>query len=184
MGHFGIFQIIINDHTVIDGDENFNFCFEESLLYAITNIKNNEGTEYQNMVLLFSHLAKDINYQDEQGNTALMLASKVGHHQVVQFLLIKVPDINIQNNNGWNALMAACCYGNHQVVNELLLTIDSDIDIQNNDGVTALMFASGNGHHQVAELLLSKDPDINIQNNNGWTALMFTMDITRLLNCY
>ena len=46
LGHFGIFQIIINNQTIIDGDENFNFCFEESLLYDITNIKNNEGTEY------------------------------------------------------------------------------------------------------------------------------------------
>ena len=169
MHHFGIFQMTINDQTIIDRVENDKFCFEESLLVAITN--SIDGIKYEDMVLFFSQLTTDINYQNEGGNTALMLASEGGHYNVVKLLLSKDPDINIQNNDGVTALMFASANEHHQVV-ELLLSKDPDINIQNNDGWTALMLASCNGHHQVVEQLLSKDPDINIQNNNGWTALM------------
>ena len=172
MHHFGIFLMTINDQTIIDADENFNFRFEDSLIVAITNFININGIEYESMVLFLSQLATDINYQNEQGNTALMLASEGGQYHVVKLLLLhKDLNINIQNNTGMTALMLASCYGHHQVV-ELLLSKDPDINIQNNDGWTALMLASRYGHHQVVELLLIKDPDINIQKNDGWTALM------------
>ena len=171
MHHFGIFQMTINDQTIIDGVENVKFCFEESLLVAITNINNIDGIEYESMVLFFSQLAADINYQNEEGNNALILASEGGHYHVVKLLLLnKDLNINIQKSNGMIALMFACANGHYQVV-ELLLS--KDINIQDNNGWTALMFASCYGHHQVVELFLSINIDINIQNNDGVTALMF-----------
>ena len=171
MHHFGIFQMTINDQTIIDGVENVKFSFEESLLVAITNINNIDGIEYEDMVLFFSQLAADINYQNEEGNTALMLASEGGHYHVVKLLLLnKDLNINIQKSNGMIALMFACANGHYQVM-ELLLS--KDINIQDNNGWTALMFASCYGHHQVVELFLSINIDINIQNNDGVTALMF-----------
>ena len=173
MHHFGIFQMTINDQTIVDGDENANFCFEESLQVAITNIININGIKDESMVLFLSQLATDINYQNEQGNTALMLASEGGQYHVVKLLLLhKDLNINIQNKYGWIALMFASCYENHQVV-ELLLSKNPDINIQNINGWTALMLASANGHHQVVKLLLSKHPNINIQDNDGVTALIF-----------
>ena len=176
MHHFGIFQMTINDQTIIDRVENIAFCFEESLLVAITKIIDIDGIMYEDMILFFSRLTTDINYQNEEGNTALMLASEGGHYHVVKLLLLnKDINISIQDNNGVTAMMTACHNGHHQVV-ELLLSKDPDINIQNNDGWTAFMLASRNGHHRVVELLLSKDPDINIQNNDGVTALMFASD--------
>ena len=172
MHHFGIFQLTINDQTIIDKVEDVNFCFEESLLVAITNLSKIDGMKYaESMVLFFSQLATDINYQNEQGNTALMLASEEGHYHVVKLLLLsKDLNINIQDNYGWTALMFASYNGHHQVV-ELLLSKDPNINIQIN-GWTALMLASADGHHQVVELILRNNPDINIQDNDGWTALM------------
>ena len=172
MHHFGIFQMTINDQTIIDGDENANFCFEESFLVSITNIININGIEYKNMVLFLSQLATDINYQNEKGKTALMLASEGGQYHVVKLLLLhKDLNIDIQDKYGWTALMIACTIGHCQVV-DLLLSKDPGINIQKNNGWTALMDACHIGHHQVVDLLLSKDPDINIQNNYGWNALM------------
>ena len=170
MHHFGILQLIINNETIINRNEE-NFKFEQSLYDAIISNFHNY-MEYQKIILFLLQLEIDINYQNEHRDTILMLASRNGHHQVVELLLSKDPDINIQNNNGVTALMFASGNGHHQVV-ELLLSKDPDINIQNNDGWTALMHASRYGHHQVVELLLSKDPDINIQNNDGVTALMF-----------
>ena len=179
MHHYGIFQLTINDQTIINKVEDVKFCFEESLLVAMTNLNSiDDGIEYvESMVLFFSQLATDINYQNEQGSTALMLASEGGQYHVVKLLLLNKDDlnINIQDKYRWTALIIASTNGHHQVV-ELLLSKNPNINIQKNDGWTALMFACDNGHHQVVELLLSKDPDINIQNNDGWTALMFACD--------
>ena len=122
MHHFGILQLTINNQTIIDRDENDKFCFEESLVLAMTNIHflYIHGVEYESMVLFLFQLATDINYQNKLGNTALMLASNGGHHQFVELFLSKNPDINIQNNNGWTALMFASGKGHCQVVKLLL----------------------------------------------------------------
>ena len=105
MHHFGIFQLTINDQTIIDGDENVNFSFEESLLVAITNFIDIKEIL---AIKLVSQLATDINHQNEEGNTALMLASEGGHYHVVELLLLnKDLNINIQDNNGMTALMFA-----------------------------------------------------------------------------
>ena len=137
MHHFCIFQMTINDQTIIDRDQNANFCFEESLQVAMTNIININGIKDESMVLFLSQLATDINYQNEKGNIALMLASEGGQYCVVKLLLLhKDLNIDIQNKYGWIALMFASCYKNHQVV-ELLLSKNPDINIQDNDGVTA-----------------------------------------------
>ena len=78
----------INDQTIIDADENFNFCFEDSLMVAITNFININGIEYESMVLFLSKLTTDINYRNEKGKTALMLASEGGQYHVVKLLLL------------------------------------------------------------------------------------------------
>ena len=116
-------------------------------------------------------LQKQINENIIDGWTALMAASKNGHHQVVELLLKEKADPNIQSNSGWTALMVASQNGHHQVV-ELLLKEKADCNIQNNSGWTALMEASQNGHHQVVELLLKEKADPKIQDNDGRTALI------------
>uniref|UniRef100_A0A1X7TS89 Uncharacterized protein n=1 Tax=Amphimedon queenslandica TaxID=400682 RepID=A0A1X7TS89_AMPQE len=160
----GLFEVMIDDVTLMMGDEDKSFTFEAALQEAHQN--NNEK------VLLFL-LELNITSPIEKNDFAyeLMIASKKGDFLTVQFLLSKDADINIENNDGWTALMFASANGYYQVV-ELLLSKNPDINIQNNNGWTALMIANSNGHHQIAELLLSKDPNINIQDNDGGTALM------------
>ena len=92
----------------------------------------------------------DPNLQDNNGETALMVASVNGHHQVVKLLLKEKADPNIEHNDGWTALMAASENGHQQMV-EILLKEKADPNIQDNDGETALVAASKNGHHQVVD---------------------------------
>ena len=67
------------------------------------------------MVLLLKEKA-DLNIQDNNGWTALMVASYNGYHQVVELLLKEKADPNIQHNNGGTALMAASENDHQQVV--------------------------------------------------------------------
>ena len=95
--------------------------------------------------------------------TALILASKNGHHQVVELLLNKHADVNICDNNGYTALMFASLIGYHQIVELLLKKPNIHIN-------TALLLGSQFGRHQVVELLLKEHADVNIRDNNGCTA--------------
>uniref|UniRef100_A0A1X7UGM1 Uncharacterized protein n=1 Tax=Amphimedon queenslandica TaxID=400682 RepID=A0A1X7UGM1_AMPQE len=197
----GVFEVMIDDIPIIMKDEDSSFTFEaalqeayktndEKVLFFLTELNISLPLENDNTALLIASKKEDssaldaikalvdlfsevlnINIQNDEGLTLLMIFSRNGYHQVVELLLNKNPDINIQDKDGWTALMYASTNGHHQVV-ELLLSKNPDINIQNNNGGTALMFASANRHHQVVELLLSKDPDINIQDNNRTTALM------------
>ena len=105
------------------------------------------------------------------GITLLIIASGLGHVEVVKLLLENGADVNTNNDIGISALMAASSKGFVKVV-KLLLEKGADVNAKNDDNLTALIIASQTGHTEVAELLLEKGADVNAKNNDGYTALM------------
>ena len=77
----GIFSLYINDHPVLQEDENMNFTFELALLEAVT-AGNNEAVEF-----LLQLETVNIDHTNEEGKTALMLACERGHEDIVHSLL-------------------------------------------------------------------------------------------------
>jgi len=59
------------------------------------------------LVLSLINSGADVNTQNEQGATALMLAALNGHTEVLKILIQSKADVNMQANanNGWTALM-------------------------------------------------------------------------------
>ena len=189
----GIFSLYINDHPVLQEDENMNFTFELALLEAVT-AGNNKAVEF-----LLQLETVNIDHTNEEGKTALMLACERGHEDIVHSLLSAGANVNIQDNkgrtalmraiehnhisiihmllqananphlkksNGSNAVMIASYYGNYEVV-ELLISKGVDYKYQREDGVNAFMYACGKGHIQIVELLLKKQIDPYVQNKDG-----------------
>ena len=103
--------------------------------------------------------------------SALQEASKAGHNEAVQFLLMLGGDVDHCNEEGRTALMLASKSGHEQIV-LTLVSAGTNVNIQDDKGWTALMIASENGHTQVVEQLFQVHPDVNIQNKDGVTALM------------
>ena len=194
----GIFSLYINDHPVLQEDENMNFTFELALLEAVT-AGNNEAVEF-----LLQLETVNIDHTNEEGKTALMLACGRGHEDIVHSLLSARANVNIQSNNGWtalmiasehnhtsiihmllqananrhpiksdelNAVMIASYIGNYEVV-ELLISKGVDYKYQQEDGVNAFMLACQNRHTQIVELLLKNQVDPNVQNKYGGNAFM------------
>ena len=161
----GIFKIIINDQPILMEEEDGTFSFEQSLLQAAQAGHNND-------IIILLELGANVDYQNEDGQTALIFASQNAHYQIVELLLKENADPNLQNQEGWNALMFASQYGHYQVTQRLLKE-NVDPNFQTQEGLTALIFASGNGHYQVVELLLQKNADPNLQTQEGLTALIF-----------
>ncbi|XP_041379641.1 ankyrin repeat and protein kinase domain-containing protein 1-like [Gigantopelta aegis] len=183
MYQVGIFEMIVDGKLIFKKEEDTTITFEQSLLQAAQTGHNNDAT-------LLLELRADIDYQNEEGQTALMLATNGEHENVVQTLISAGAKVDIQDNDGDTALMIACKNNSCSMV-DLLLQAKANPDIQRQDvvklllkenvnpnhqrqrdGVTALILASEKGHHQVVELLLKENADSNLQKEDGWTALM------------
>lgn len=130
-------------------------------LTAITGIKANSHTDtikdniftairsidYTSINILLSE-GTNIDTVDQQGNTPLMVAAKIGNLRILNIILAHNPDINQQNKKGMTALMIAAKTGQLQVV-EKLLAHGADYSIQEKDGNTAIDLASRFGHSQI-----------------------------------
>ena len=161
----GIYGFSFNGHVILpDQHEDVNFTFESGLLNATLN-RNNEAVQF------LLDLGVNVDCTNEQGSTALMVATERGHEPIVQTLISGGANVNIQDSYGWTALMLASENGHFQVT-KLLLNKQANVNHKANDGWTALMLASHYGHFQIAELLLNKEADVNVSNNKGFSTLM------------
>ena len=198
----GIFSLYINDHPVLQEDENMNFTFELALLEAVT-AGNNEAVEF-----LLQLETVNIDHTNEEGRTALMLACERGHEDIVHSLLSAGANVNIQDNKGWtalmiasehnhisiihmllqananphlkklngsNALMIASFHGNYEIV-ELFISKGVDPNVQRKDEMNAFLLACQKGHTQIVELLLKEQVDPNVQEEDSWNAFMLACE--------
>eukprot|EP01018_Ginkgo_biloba_P014213 Gb_10208 [translate_table: standard] len=135
-----------------------------------------------------------------QGNTALHLAARAGHHQYVSKLLkLKTCILFARNFKQETALHAAARWGHTQVVEDLLKinennvvctceshVLSSELDseeypvdrqfwsAQTTSGNTALHYAAKGGHRDFIQILLSKDEDLALLVNKAGESALFT----------
>ncbi|KAH6889056.1 ankyrin repeat-containing domain protein [Coprinopsis sp. MPI-PUGE-AT-0042] len=106
--------------------------------------------------------------------SALILASRLGHERLLALLLAKSEiQVNLINNNGWSALMEASRYGHTSIVVLLLAHPRIQVNLVNIKGRSALMMAAREGHECTAKLLLAHpDIQVNLVDDEGWPALL------------
>ena len=161
----GIFSLYINNYAVLQEDENMNFTFDLALLKAVT-ADHNEAVKF-----LLQLETVNIDHTNEEGTTALMLASERGYEDIVHSLLSAGSNVNLQDNNGWTALMKASEHNHISIIN-MLLQANANPHLKKSNGSNALMIASFNGSCAVAELLINKGVDYKYQREDGWNAFM------------
>jgi uncharacterized protein len=129
-----------------------------------------------------SYNLEELNQSGENGDTALMKATRLGNYSVVQELISAGADINSRNNDNNNALWFAC-FGNHYELINLLLEMKINIDNQNDNGATVLMYAASAGKAEVVKLLLQHHPNLNLKNLDDYKAIDFasTVEVLRML---
>ncbi len=76
----------------------------------------------------------------------ILIASKNGHTEVVQFLLSRGANVNIQNAMGMTDLLWASVQGHTKIVQLLIGQPFVDLNIKNHNGSSPLFKASENGH--------------------------------------
>ena len=100
----------------------------------------------------------DINYRDELGNSALMIASSYGSYEIAEILLrVDGIDVNATNHEGATALIMASGNGHRKII-KMLLKIDSiEVNAFYKHGETALtvlICASQQNYTENVEILL------------------------------
>ncbi|KAF7533080.1 hypothetical protein G7054_g7395 [Neopestalotiopsis clavispora] len=113
----------------------------------------------------------DVNVVGGRYGTALQAASRWGHQEVVQLLLVNGADVNAFHSIHGTALHLASLYC-HQEVMQLLLDKSADvINAVAGIGGTALQAASRRGRREVVQLLLDHGADVNAVDEYQGTAL-------------
>ena len=114
----------------------------------------------------------ELNVQDAQGRTPVMMATYAHQTETVEALIRAGADINIRDNNLDNPLLYASARGLLDIV-RLALDAKADTRLTNRYGGVSVIPASHRGHVEIVrELLTRSDVQVNHINNLGWTALL------------
>ncbi len=113
----------------------------------------------------------DVNVQNRDGETALMLAIENGDQEAVRKLIEAGADVNVQNSWDKTALILAAKKGDRWSLQKLI-EAGADVNVQNRDGETALMLAVKRGDQEAVRKLIEAGADVNVQDRSGNTALM------------
>lgn len=114
----------------------------------------------------------DINAQDTQGRTAIMIATYANDVEMVKVLIAEGADVDIQDNMLNTPFLYAGAEGYMEIL-KLMIAAGADPTITNRYGGVALIPASEHGYVEVVnELLTNTKTDVNHVNNLGWTALL------------
>ena len=120
--------------------------------------------------LLIESDPSKINKKDEDGNSLLHIAVRVGNPDLVKYLASKDADIDIKDNYGQTPLQIAAHLDNLDVVTQLV-SHGADMNVRNAIGKTPLHDAAYNGKFRIVKYLISQGADINTQDINGHSPL-------------
>lgn len=107
----------------------------------------------------------------DYGNTALMMAAKLNHINIVNILLEAGANIETQDLKG-NTLLLIAAENSRTELMTILLAKNANIENKNYDDNTALIAAAHNKHKECLELLIAKGANLEVENIFGKTPLI------------
>lgn len=122
----------------------------------------------------------DVEARSDVGFTALMVASRNGHKDVVEILLGARARTDPRIfATGQNALWVASLFNRTDVV-DALIDGGSNVNVQDNAGATPLFIASQEGHIEIVKTLLNAGANLELS-GDGVTPLIIAADQGHLL---
>lgn len=139
-------------------------------------------SNFYKIVKLLVEADVDMNYQDDQGETALHVAARFGFTDCAKALLegheSQKPDLEIaENTYGWTPLFIACVDG-HVEIAELLISAGAEVNKPDISGWLPIEHAALRGHLEISDKLVAlvkrepQSPHLKPQSSefNGGTA--------------
>ncbi len=119
------------------------------LFHAAARRQDEEDKAHLRLLL---QLGSDVNRQDRNGRTPLMVAASMGRRYAVEILLKNYAEIDRIDRYGWSALMLAVYY-NHIRIVEFLLQCGCDANLTSAQGLNAMKVARKHQRRQIITLL-------------------------------
>lgn len=116
----------------------------------------------------------NINAQDKEGNTALIISSQNGHKEIVATLIAAKANLETKNTQGRNALMFATLNA-HLDISKMLLAGGADVnskDAGNDNALGWALESKDNENEKIIQLLIDAKVDIDNQGYYNKTPLL------------
>ncbi|KAJ6949311.1 ankyrin-3 [Populus alba x Populus x berolinensis] len=114
----------------------------------------------------------DVDYQDDNGFSAVMFAALNGHVEVFRLLVYAGADVKLCNKAGETAITLSELNQNHDLFEKVMLEFALQMGNRNAGGFYALHCAARRGDVEAVKLLISKGYDVNVPDGDGYTPLM------------
>ncbi|CAN8256354.1 unnamed protein product [Cochlearia groenlandica] len=114
-----------------------------------------------------------LDYQDEEGFTAAMVAAKNGHVEAFRVLVYAGADVKLFNNSGDTVVSLSEQNGYRDMIEKVLLEFALEKDNRNMEGgFYALHCAARRGDVKAVKLLSGKGYGLDVPDGDGYTPLM------------
>ena len=152
----GVFDLKIGDAIIMEEDENKNYSFDAAFFEA--SLKCNLDA-----LKFLQAVGVNVDYRNEAGKTALLIASEQGHTEIVKYLVLKKADVNACDEESNSALIFATENNNVEIV-QTLSNARANPNHQRNDGNTSLHIACYKEYEDLAIMLFKIGADPLIEN--------------------
>jgi ankyrin repeat protein len=120
----------------------------------------------------------DVNCRDIEGNTPLIIATRVKNIDLVEILLEKGANFNLANNDKLSAMWYAIGQGSLDIV-KIFHSYGEALN-QNINGLSYFYLALHRGHFDIADYLIENGANINKQEETGLSPLMIACEERRI----
>jgi len=211
-------KFIQNDKILGSLKKNFDPLHYSSypayMLSKVTDLaKNNallQATANGQLVVVESLIKNqaNINVQDKNGYTPLMIATIKENVPIVEMLLLNYADTNIKDSRGSTALIHSIQIDNMEIFKmlayddrtsaenkgdaliiasrfnskemvKILIEGNADLNQKDSKGNTALIHAASRGYTEIVKQLINHHANLDIMNSEGYTALMLAQQRRR-----
>ncbi|KAF7801674.1 ankyrin-3 [Senna tora] len=114
----------------------------------------------------------DIDYQDNNGLSAVMVTALKGHVEAFRLLVFAGADVKLQNKCGETAISLSELNQNHDLFEQVMLEFALEEEGSRNAGFHALHCAARRGDLDAVKLLTNKGYDVNVPDGEDYTPLM------------
>ena len=151
---FSINNININNLNDTSSNNNLNI---ELLIYSKKGYK-------EKILEIISHKNVDINYQNENGWTALHYACDEGNLKIAEILIKDHCNVNMKNNDKKTPLHYSVTRGYFDIT-KLLIENGGDVNCVDNENNNLIHICSMYGYDELLSYLLNKNPELLYNKN-------------------
>lgn len=137
-----------------------------SLMFAV------EAGDVEALKALINFREINLDYQDDNGFSAVMIAASRGYVEVFRLLVFAGADVKLLNKSGETAISLSESNQSRDLFEKVMLEFALEKGNRNAGGFYALHCAARRGDLDAVKLLTSKGYDVNMPSGDGYTPLM------------